>query len=191
MSHKLFIYILLISSHFVSVIQAQNEIDYNYLEIGYGQLDLNRSVSANGIYLDGSIGISEQLYLGAHYENRADQGLDFDRYDLTFGFHTNGIGSTDFYFDARVGKFKYDNVDGNSSGLFAGSRSALGERFELITKLGLIHVEGIDHEDGDSINFYEASIKGLYKFTEKQALSLSLEGFDGDIGGRIGYRFSF
>ncbi len=186
-----FFYLSMILSSLNSEVLAQNNIDYSYLEFGYGHLDLNQNVSANGVYLDGSIEISGRFYLGTHYENRADRGLDFDRYDLTLGFHTNGSGSTDFYVDARIGEFKFDNVDGTSAGFFAGTRTALGERFELITKIGFIHVDGIDHEDGDSSNIYEAEIKGLFKFTKKQAISVSLESLDSEFGGRVGYRYTF
>lgn len=187
---KIFISLFFIFNINTSVI-AQNKTNYDYLELGYGFLDLPRNGSANGIYLDGSVGVSERFYLGAHYENRTARGRDFDRYDLTFGFHTNGSSSTDFYVDARLGELMFDNLDGSSAGFFAGTRSAIGERFELITKLGFIHVDGIEHEDGDSTNVYEAEVKGLFKFTDNQALSLSIEGFDEEIGGRIGYRYSF
>ncbi len=183
--------ILLVFAGHYSKVNAEESISYSYLELGYGQLNLDNQVSAKGIYLDGSMGVSDHFYLGVHYENRAGRGLDFDRYDMTLGFHTNGSGSTDFYIDARVGSFEFDNIDGQSTGIFAGTRSTLGSRFELLTRLGFIHVDGIDHQDGDSINIYEAEVKGLFKMTESQGISISLESLDNELGGRIGYRYSF
>ncbi len=181
----------MILSNLYGLAYAQENINYDYIEVGYGQLKLNNNISANGIYFEGSFVVSDRFYLAGHYETRQDKSRDFDRYDLTLGFHTNGSGSTDFYIDARVGELKYDNVDGTSVGFFAGSRSAFGKHFELITKIGFIHVDGINHEDGDSTNIYEAEVKGLFKFTDHQGLSVSIEGFDGKIGARIGYRYSF
>ena len=173
-------------------VQANEEINYSYLEIGYGYLDLQNNNAIKGLYLDGAFNLSDHFYISGYVEDRDLRNIDFNRYHLSLGFHTNGSSKTDFYTDFRVGKIEYDNLDGKTAGLYAGTRTAFNDRFELISKVGFTHVDNIRYADGKSANIYEAEVKGLFKFSNNQAMSASLENFDGDdFGAKIGYRYSF
>ena len=69
--------------------------------------------------------------------------------------------------------------------MYAGTRTAFNERFELISKFGYTHVDDLND------NFWEAELKGVFKFTDQHAMTLGLDSFDGEHGAKLGYRFSF
>ncbi len=171
--------------------QANKDIHYNFLEIGYGYLDINDNINPDGFYLDGAFNLSDRFYIGGFIDGRASQGIDFNRYDISLGFHTSMTNKTDFYTNLRLGKIEYDNLDGNTVGLYAGTRTAFNDRFELISKIGLTNIDDIEFVNGANQIIYEAEVKGLFKFTPSQALTAGLESFEGNPGARVGYRFSF
>ncbi len=171
--------------------QANEEINYNYLEIGYGYLDYADNLTPDGFYLEGAFDVSDHFYLGGHVDNRTSGNSDFNRYDLTLGFHTNGSSKTDFYTEFRVGNLEFGNIDGSTMALFAGTRTAFNEKFELITKNGFTNLDGIAQPEGNNIMIYEADIKGVFKFTKSQSITTGLEYYDGEFGAKVGYRYSF
>lgn len=171
--------------------QANEDINYRYLEIGYGYLDYANNLAPDGFYIDGAFDLSDHFYIGGHIDDRDSGNSDFNRYDLTLGFHTNGRNKTDFYTDFRVGKLEFGNIDGTTMGLFAGTRTAFNDRFEVITKIGVTNLDGIRQPEGNNIMIYEADIKGLFKFSTNQALTAGVEIYDEEFGGKIGYRYSF
>ncbi len=171
--------------------QANEDINYNYLEIGYGYLDYANNLAPDGFYIDGAFDLTDHFYLGGHIDDRDSGNSDFNRYDLSVGFHTNGSSNTDFYTDFRVGKLKFGNIDGTTMGIFAGTRTAFNERFELVTKIGVTNLDGIRQPEGNNIMIYEADIKGIFKFTNNQAITAGVERYDGEFGAKIGYRYSF
>ncbi|WP_223787138.1 hypothetical protein [Marinicella meishanensis] len=46
------------------IAQANEDINYNYLELGYGYLDLSGNEHADGLYLEGAFDLNEHFYLG-------------------------------------------------------------------------------------------------------------------------------
>ncbi len=173
----------LLASNFCA--QANDDINYNFLEIGYGYLDIADNIHADGFYLDGAFDLSDRFYLGGFTDNRNVRNFDFNRYGARLGFHTNGSGKTDFYTEFEIGKLDINNINSTTLGLYGGTRTAFTQRFELISKIGYTHVDDIN----DSL--FEAELKGLIKFSDSQALTVGVESFDGDFGAKIGYRFSF
>lgn len=163
---------------------ADNEINYNYLELGYGYLDLPGG-HADGLYLDGSVELSERFYLGGFYEQKDSGPFDFDRYGLNLGFHSNGTGRTDFYSEFNLGQLDVRFNDSLTYGLTAGTRTAFNERFELISKVGVTHIDKADD------SFYEVGLKGLFKINAQNALTAEIESLDGDPAVSLGWRFSF
>ena len=171
--------------------QANEHINYNYLEIGYGYLDYANNLTPDGFYLEGAFNVSDHFYLGGHVDKRNSGNSDFNRYDLTLGFHTNGSSKTDFYTEFRLGNLDFGRIDGTTKALFAGTRTAFNDKFELITKIGFTNLDGINQPEGNNIIIYEADVKGVFKFTKKQAFTAGLEHYDGEFGAKIGYRYSF
>ena len=163
---------------------ADNEINYNFLELGYGYLDLSGG-HADGFYLDGAFDLSERFYLGGFYEQKDAGVLDFDRYGLNLGFHTNGTSSTDFYSELNLGQLDLRFNDSMTLGLTAGTRTAFSDRFELISKFAVTHI------DKANDNFYEVGLKGLFKINVQNAFTVEIESFDGDAAASLGWRFSF
>jgi len=171
--------------------QANDDIKYSYLEVGYGYLDYAKNLTPDGLYLEGAIDLSDHFYLGSHVDKRNSGNSDFNRYDLSLGFHTNGSSKTGFYSEFRVGNLNFGNIDGSTTALFAGTRTAFTEKIELITKIGVTNLDDIDQPEGNNIMIYEAEIKGIFKFTTKQAITAGVESYDGKLGAKVGYRYSF
>ncbi len=165
--------------------QADNDISYNYLEVGYDYLDLDGG-AADGLYLNGSFKLGESFYLGAYYDRDDLGSIDLDQYGLFLGFHKSISDRTDFYTELNAGRWDIDLADSTTYGLDVGTRTAFTENFELITKLGYTHVD--DASDG----YFKVGVKGLFKFNQSNAITVGVENFDGDdFGASVGYRYSF
>lgn len=165
--------------------QANDDISYSYLELGYGYLDLPNSNDADGFYLEGAFDLSESIYLGGYFDNKKTNNRDFDRYGLKLGFHNDISKNTDFYSQLEVGRLDISVDESTTYGLFVGTRTAFNPRFELITKAGYTHV------DKASDGYFEGEVKGLFKFNQQNAISAAVESVDGEFGAKLGYRFSF
>ncbi len=172
-------------------VQANDGINYNYLEVGYGYLDYTNNLTPDGFYLDGAFDLSDRFYIGGHIDNRDSGRVDFNRHDVTLGFHTIGSGKTDFYTDLRVGRLDFGNIEGNTLGVYVGTRTAFNDRFELISKLGVTNLDDISQPEGNNLIIYEADVKALFKFAEQQAVTAGVENYDGEFGAKIGYRYAF
>ncbi len=164
--------------------QANDDINYNYLELGYGYIDLGRN-NIDGLYIDGSVAITDSFYLGGYYDNKGTGGFDLDRYGAFFGYHRGISNKTDFYSQIELGQFDNNSRDSFIYGLNVGTRTNFNQHFELITKAGYTQVDDIS--DG----YFEAEVKGLFKFNEKHAISTAIESIDGNFGVNVGYRRSF
>lgn len=185
---KLILISLLVSNMSV---QANEEISYSYFEFGYGYLDYADNLAPDGFYIDSAFDLSDHFYIGGHIDSRDSGNSDFDRYEMAFGFHTNWSRKTDFYTEFRVGQLEFGNIDGTTTAIFSGTRTAFNDRFELIIKIGFTNLDGIRQPEGNNIIIYEAAVKGLFKFTSNQALTAGFENYDGEFGAKIGYRYSF
>lgn len=165
--------------------QANDDINYNYFELGYDYLDLSESRHADGFYLDGSFDLTDSFYMGGYYTSLSGRGADIDRYGLNFGAHTDISNKTDFYGHLKLGQIDTRFYDSFTYGAEFGTRTAFNERFELITLAGFTQIDDIS--DG----FYELGVKGLFKFSDTQGITAGVKSLDGDFGAELGYRFSF
>ena len=165
--------------------QAENNISYNYLEIGYDYIDLDGD-NANGPYLNASINIAESFYMGGYYDRDDLDGFDFDQYGIFLGFHKPMSDITDFYSEVNLGKIDIETLDSRTYGIDIGTRTAFTDKFELITKLGYTDVD----EFADS--YFKIGLKGLFKFNQKNSITVGVENYDGDdFGASIGFRHTF
>ncbi|MFC3193060.1 hypothetical protein ACFODZ_02285 [Marinicella sediminis] len=163
---------------------AEEQINYNFLEIGYGYLDLSEE-HADGFYLDGAFELTDRFYLGGYYDNKSNGPFDLDRYGVNFGFHTNGTNNTDFYSELSLGRLDLRFDDSDIYGLKLGTRTAVNEKFELITKAGYTHI------DKASDGYFTFGLQGLFKLNENHAISAEAESDDGELGLSLGFRFQF
>ncbi|MBL4773664.1 MAG: hypothetical protein JKX98_08725 [Alcanivoracaceae bacterium] len=165
--------------------QAENNISYNYLELGYDYLDLSGE-NAKGLYLNGSFELNDLFYMGGYYDHDEVGRLDFDQYGLFLGLRKSISQKTDFYSELSLGRVEVHNIDSTIYGLDIGTRTAFTEKFELITKLGYVYNNRFNED------FIEVGVKGLFKFGESSAVSLGIENIDtNNFGVNVGYRYSF
>lgn len=164
---------------------AQKDINYNYLEFGYDYVDISGSNHLDGFYLDAGFDLTDRIYMGAYYSNLSSHGPDIDRYGLSVGFHSNTGSDTDFYAEFDLGQIDNRFGDSLTYGLNFGTRTAFTSSFELITKAGYTEID--DYNDG----YFEAGIKGLFKFSSSTAITAGVQSLDGDLGANVGFRFSF
>lgn len=165
--------------------EANDEINYNYFELGYDYLDLTNGRTTDGFYLEGSFDLSDRFYMGGFYNHLESRYLDTKRYGALFGFHQSISSNTDFYTNLKLGQLDLRFDDSFTYGLEIGTRTAFTESFELITAAGYNQVEKAN--DG----FFEASVEGLFKLDNSKAFTLGLKSLDGDFGAQAGFRFSF
>lgn len=178
---KKIILVTLLAGGFATQSQA---INYNYLDLGYDFLDTDRS-NADGVSLEGSFSINEQFYLGGFYKDLSGRYIDFSRYAIFGGYHTELSSQTDFFTQLELGQLDTRFGHKLAYGLAVGTRSEITEQFELNTKLGYTHVKNLS--DG----YYEIELQGLYKFNETVGMTADLKTFDGDFGVGLGVRFDF
>jgi hypothetical protein len=177
------IFIALLTTHIYA--SANDEINYNYLELGYDYFNLSGNNHADGLYLNGAFDLSDRFYLGGYYNNLSTDLADSDRYGLFLGFHTDISNNTDFYSNIRMGQIDTKFFDSFTYGAEFGTRTAFNEHFELITLAAYNQLEKIS--DG----YLELGVKGLFKFNNANSITAGVSSLDGDLGANIGYRFSF
>jgi len=164
--------------------QADNNISYNYFEVGY---DYRNSNTSHGPYLNGSFNLNESFYLGGYYDRDSKSYIDLDQYGLFLGFHNSISDRTDFYTEFSAGRVDNNRFSSAAYGLDIGTRTAFAENFELITNLGYTHFD-----DSNSDGFLGGGVKGLFKFNKSNSITVGLENLDhGFLRTSIGYRYSF
>ncbi len=155
--------------------------DYNYLEAGYYEIDLDDSildVDGDGINIAGSFEVGQNMFVRAEYGTAdLDFGVDLDELYIGLGVHTPIGDSADFF-----GVVNYVSVEASALGVSAdddgfgaivGVRSMISESFELSG-----HVEYIDLSDsGDDTSFGGS---GWYYFSDTFAVGLTAE-FSDDV----------
>ena len=166
--------------------QAENNISYNYLELGFDYVDLQGQNHADGFYLNGSFDLNDSWYMGGYIDRDSVHELDFDQLGIFVGFHKSMSTRTDFYTELDLGRVDVANSDSTTYGISVGTRTAFTDKFELISKFGYTHNNRFD--DG----FFKVGVKGLFKFNESHAITLGVENYDfDDVRASIGYRYTF
>ncbi|MCK7592439.1 outer membrane beta-barrel protein [Pseudomarimonas salicorniae] len=147
------------------------DLNYNYIEGGYNQLDPDGGGSeADGFGLNGSVSLGQSLFLyGGWSSNEIDgTSADIDVQRIGLGWR-NGIGDrTDLVVNANYLKFDVDaggGVDFDADGYEAevGVRHAFGDRFEGQASLG--YVDG-----GDFSGTFYGKLTGQFRFNQNWGL---------------------
>ncbi|WP_154222365.1 hypothetical protein [Marinicella rhabdoformis] len=163
---------------------AQEAPSRSYFEIGYGVLD--SSSSPNLWHIDANHAFSEHWTFGGEFFNLSNNGFDLNHFELNFGYVNDISANTDFFTRIHVGQEDRKFLDSAVYGLALGTRSSLGERFELHTELKYNEIEKASN------GYFFAELKGVYKFNEQSGLALAVQSWDGDDAGfELSYRHSF
>ncbi len=156
-------------------------LNYNYIEAGYFEIDLDDSlidVDGDGINVIGSFEVGESMFVTAEYATSDfDFGVDLDELYVGLGVHTPIGDNVDF-----VGTINYVSVEASAFGLsedddgFAatvGVRALVSDMFELEG-----HVEYLDLGDsGDDTSFGGS---GWYYFNDNFSVGVKVD-FSDDI----------
>ena len=189
---------VLIASILATCAAAQaDELDYTYVEAGFGQVDIDGlDEDGDALFVGGSYGFGTNWlvfgeYSTAEFDAGAGAEVDFDQFVVGFGAHFPIAPRVDF-----VGKLGYVDVGADVSTPFGsasadesgyllsgGVRSLFGQRFELE---GAIEYVDIGDEDDTGI-----SLSGLYRFTDLFSLGVRLATSDDSDEYGLFARFTF
>ncbi|MDJ0910243.1 MAG: hypothetical protein QNI99_13680 [Woeseiaceae bacterium] len=156
-------------------------IDYNYIEAGYYELDLDDSiidVDGDGINIIGSFEVGESMFVRAEYATAdLDFGVDLDELYIGLGVHTPIGNNADFF-----GIINYVSLEASAFGLSedddgfgatVGVRSMVTDTVELAGQ-----IEYIDLSDsGDDTSFGGSA---WYYFSDNFSVGLTAD-FSDDI----------
>ncbi|MCA1799107.1 MAG: porin family protein [Xanthomonadaceae bacterium] len=160
---------------------------YNYVDIGYVDLDLDGGGSIDGYGLTGSFALAEQFHIVADYIRVSEGILSADVTTLAGGWNMPLNPTTDFVArlgfvraGARVTGFGSDSDNGWM--VQGGIRSMVAPQFELNAFVTHTDVSGSDTSIG---------VGAVWHFTNNFGLSGGFDFSDGDRLSRLGVRFSF
>ncbi len=156
-------------------------IDYNYIEAGYYDVELDATVfevDGDGINVVGSFEVGENMFVRAEYATAdLDVGLDFDELYLGLGVHTPISNRSDFfgiinYVSAEVSAGGA-SADDDGFGATVGVRTMVSDAIEVAGQ-----IEYIDLSDSGD----DTSIGGSawYYFSDNFSVGVSAE-FSDDI----------
>ena len=165
--------------------QAADELNYNYVEADYANLDHG----TDGPALRGSVDIGKTgLYVTGSYAWLNADGTpdDFNvrAHELGLGYHYGVAANTDL-----IGELAYRKAEGGGSSVEGGRasvgvRSAFGKRVEGFVK-------GNYYEAGDYHGDATGTLGGQYKFNSTWGATAEAELGHGDQAYLVGVRASF
>jgi len=167
------------------------DFDYNYISLGYGQVDFdNPGVDGDGFGIDGSYAISDDFHVFAGY-TAADLDFGIDATTLSAGIGYNGALSEVVDLVARL-SYEYveldasgfGSVDDNGLGLGVGLRFAASDELELNAGINYIELSDSGNDTG-----FEAG--GLYNLTDAFSLFINGDWSDDSSAYMVGGRFNF
>lgn len=160
---------------------------YNYVDIGYLDLDLDGGGSIDGYGLTGSFAVAEQFHIFAGYARFSEGILTLDTTTLGGGWNMPLNQTTDFV--ARLGLVRvgasatgFGSASDNGWSVQGGIRSMVAPQFELNAFVTHTDVDGSDTA---------FSVGGVWHFTNNFGVSGGLSFSDGDTVKGLGVRFSF
>jgi hypothetical protein len=162
----------------LSAASAAQGLNYNYVEAGYGRVDIDSpDVDGDGFVLGGSFAVSDQFHLFGSYQTADfDFGIDFTQFDLGLGFNTPitdmvDVVATVSYEYVEVDASGFGSADDNGFGLGVGLRALVSPQVELHGG-----VEYVDLSDSGS----DTALGAGFRFNFNEKFSLGLEGSWGD-----------
>ncbi len=167
-------------------------LNYNYLEFGYAEVDVDDSfvdVDGDGFFAGGSFEVGESTFVFADYRTAdLDLGVDLDQIFVGIGLHTPIGENVDF-----VGSVSYVSVEASAFGLSAdddgygasvGIRAMISDALELAGSVNYIDLS--DSGDDTSIG-----AEAWYNFSDTFAVGLQADFGDDITQYGIGARLYF
>jgi hypothetical protein len=190
---------VLIASILAAVASAQaDELDYTYLEAGFGQVDIDGlDEDGDALFVGGSYGFGTNWlvfgeYSTAEFDAGAGAEVDFDQFVIGFGAHfpianavdfVGRIGYVDASADVSAPFLGTVSVDDSGYALSGGLRALVAQRFELEGS-----IDYVDFGDSDDTGI---SLSGLYRFTDLFSLGARLASSDDSDEYGLFARFTF
>jgi hypothetical protein len=171
---------------------ALNAADFDYTFVDAGLVDTeidvgSVDVSGDGIGVNGSIGVSDNVHIVAGYSDLDyDFGIDGNSWNVGVGFHTDINDDIDFvadvsYIDAEVST-AFGSASEDGYGIGGGIRAHMGDSFELDAGL-----QYVDLDDSDTV----LNVGGRYYFNDSFALNAGISDADAGMSWMVGIRAEF
>jgi hypothetical protein len=174
-----------------------SDLSYDYVDIGYVNTDAGYGIEGDGVKLNGSISINDNVYLVAGWSSvEADLSMGgkikADTYELGLGYHYGLAARTDLVLGAswlrgegKTTGFRFGNVDVSDNGyiLRAGLRHLLTNTFEVNAV--------VEHTDIMETGDTGLNLGALYHMAPNVAVgAFYTVGADEDVWG-VGLRIKF
>lgn len=155
------------------------DLSYNYIEIGYQQVDFDTDlvgidVDGDGFGIRGAFELGENWFVPVSYGTLdLDFGVELDRLSAGLGYHTPLSNGADFiatlsYLRAEASVGGFGSVDEDGYVASAGVRGLIGDRVELTGSIGYSDLG--NGADGTVVN-----AGAQYSLTESFALGFDIE----------------
>jgi hypothetical protein len=127
----------------VSFNTQASDINYNYADLTYINVDIGGGSSGNGLGLAGSYGITDNLNLVANYDSATINGNTGTEINFGLGYHQPINDTTDWYAEARYRN--YDPGGGTTGSGYLGMlgvRMAASNQFQVRAGVGYGSLSG-------------------------------------------------
>jgi len=166
------------------------ELHYDYIEGGYESVDLdNPSVDGDGLFLGGSVLVTQSLFLRAEYEYADfDRGVDARELDLGVGVRFPAAPDIDLtlsggYVDAEVDT-RFGDFDDDGFFVGGGVRWLVNDQVELNGGLDYVDLD----ESGDDV---VVKLGGVVHLQRQLALVAGVDIADDADTIKLGLRYHF
>jgi len=151
--------------------------DYDFLTLGYGNVDFDGLADGDGFTLGGSYAITDSYYAFADYQAASlDFDVDATTWAAGFGYHRGMSDKVDLVAELSYEYIEFDlplapSVDDSGLGLSVGFRFAQSDKLELNASINYVDFG----DGGDDTGF---KLGGLYDVNDKYSVGLSGEWSD-------------
>jgi len=164
------------------------ELNYNYVEAGYSPFNSNNSLDADGLTVNGSYAITENIHAFGGYSkfNFDHTPVDLDTWNIGLGYNYGLSTKTDLLVRAAYEKAYLDHGFANPDGWYGetGVRSLITNNVE---GWALVGYENTENDHGD----YYGKVGLQVKLSNSWGLVGEVKFSGGDEQYFIGPRFSF
>lgn len=159
---------------------AAQELSYNLLELGIARVDPDGASSTDTWGLEGSIAVTDNVFLRARYTQLNLPGSNPDGWTIGGGFNLSISGATDFVAGLDFGDFEGADL----WNVHGGVRTAFNENFEGWFGAGYTDPEGAS---GDFYGFGRLH----FRFNQTLGATLNLQLGDDATEYGVGLRLTF